>query len=191
MAPFPAPPADRPLQSPPAGRSAGDGGSSTLPPRALHVWNATTVAFALPLAAAAVAAALLWGEGAARTLLWLAAALVAVVAVLDILLVNRIRHRSYSYTVDENEVYIAKGALIRHTVDVAVPQVLSVHVTRGPVQRALGLASVRFVNVVEGESLGPVDAAEADRITRVVLEGLERRRAESASALGRAAGVTA
>lgn len=169
-------------------RPAGDRGAATLPPRALHVSNANAAAVALPAAAAASAAAILWDGGVWQTVLWVIAVLVLALLVLDVAVLNRVRHRNYSYTVDENEVYVAKGALIRHTVDVAVPQVLSVHVTRGPVQRALGLASVRFVNVVDGESLGPVDVAEADRITQIVLDGLERRRAESAPLIGRASG---
>mgnify|MGYP002715834322 CR=1 FL=1 len=88
------------------------------------------------------AVALWWDHPVGGPVLWILVALTAAVALADLAVVNRVRHRSYSYTVDEDEVYIAKGALVRHTVDVAVPQVLSVHVVRGPLQRALGLATV-------------------------------------------------
>lgn len=182
------PPVTQPAPHSAVDRAAGEPGASALPARALHVWNATTAVVALPVAAAAAVGAVLWRDTVGSAVLWGVVALAVLLAVLDVAVINRLRHRSYSYTVDENEVYVSKGVLVQHTVDVAVPQVLSVHITRGPVQRALGLASVRFVSVVEGESLGPVETAEAERISRVVLRGLERRRAESAALLGRTPG---
>lgn len=164
-------------------RPAGDAGVTRLPRLALRVWQATTCATALPIAAVLAAVALWWDHPVSGPVLWILVALTAAVALADLAVVNRVRHRSYSYTVDEDEVYIAKGALVRHTVDVAVPQVLSVHVVRGPLQRALGLATVRFVSVVDAESLGPVELAEAQRVKEVVLRGLAARRQESATAL--------
>lgn len=164
-------------------RPAGEAGVTRLPRLALHVWQATTCATALPVAAVLAAVALWWDHPVGVTVLWILVALTVALALADLAVVNRVRHRSYSYTVDEDEVYIAKGALVRHTVDVAVPQVLSVHVVRGPLQRALGLATVRFVSVVDAESLGPVELAEAQRIKGVVLRGLAARRQESATAL--------
>ena len=164
-------------------RPAGDAGVTRLPRLALRVWQATTCATALPIAAVLAAVALWWDHPVGGPVLWILVALTAAVALADLAVVNRVRHRSYSYTVDEDEVYIAKGALVRHTVDVAVPQVLSVHVVRGPLQRALGLATVRFVSVVDAESLGPVELAVAQRVKEVVLRGLAARRQESATAL--------
>lgn len=169
-------------QDPPGSpaRPSGDAGESRLPRRALQGWHATTLATALPACAVIIVAAVWWGDPIGLTLMWVLLGLITALALLDLAVINRVRHRGYSYTVSDDAVYIAKGALVRHTVDLAVPQVLSVHVIRGPVHRALGLASVRFVSVVDGESLGPVDVVEAERIKQVVLRGLERRRQESA-----------
>lgn len=164
-------------------RLTASAGERRLPAVVLRLWHLTTVLTCLALTGLILAVVHWWDHPWGHALLWPVLGLVAVTGVADLVVGNHLRHRGYSYTVTSDEVYVAKGVLIRHTMDLAVPQVLSVHVTRGPLQRLMGLASVRFACVVEGESLGPVHVDEAERIKRVVLQGLELRRQESLRAL--------
>ncbi|WP_298255532.1 PH domain-containing protein [uncultured Arthrobacter sp.] len=155
-------------------------GTHRLPRKVLRLWHINTVLTCLVLVGVIVGIARWWDHPVIGVLFWPVVGLVVLVGVADLVFGNLLRHRHYSYTVTEQEVYVAKGLLIRHTMNLAVPQILSIHVISGPLQRLFGLASVRFTCVVEGESLGPVPAHEAERIKRVVLTGLERRRQESA-----------
>lgn len=180
---------DHPIDSPTDGartepaRLPASAGERRLPAVVLRLWHLTTVLTCLVLVGLIVAVVHWWDHPWGHALLWPALGLVAVIGVADLVVGNHLRHRGYSYTVSSEEVYVAKGVLVRHTMDLAVPQVLSVHVTRGPLQRLMGLSSVRFACVVEGESLGPVHVDEAERIKTVVLQGLELRRQESLRAL--------
>lgn len=155
-------------------------GTHRLPPSVLNLWHIQTVLSTLVLAAAVIVVVRWWNHPIGHQLFWLALGLVAFFGLVDVVFGNALRHRHYSYTVTGDEVYVAKGLLVRHTMDIAVPQVLSIHVVSGPLQRVFGLASVRFTCVVEGESLGPVRQQEAERIKRIVLDGLEQRRQEAA-----------
>lgn len=154
-------------------------GTHRLPVEVLRLWHLNTVVTCLVLVGVIVGIHHWWDPPVVRVLFWPVVGLVVLVGVADLVFGNLLRHRHYSYTITEQEVYVAKGLLMRHTMNLAVPQILSIHVISGPLQRIFGLASVRFTCVVEGESLGPVPAREAERIKRVVLTGLERRRQES------------
>jgi uncharacterized protein len=161
-------------------RSVAAPGTHRLPPSVLNLWHIQTVLTALALTATVIVAVQWWDHPLGHQLFWPALGLVVFFGLVDIVFGNALRHRHYSYTVTGDEVYVAKGLFVRHTMDIAVPQVLSIHVVSGPLQRVLGLASVRFTCVVEGESLGPVGQREAERIKRIVLDGLEQRRPEAA-----------
>lgn len=150
-----------------------------LPSSAIHLWGLHTVIGSLVISLSVVIGAQWWGESWAITLAWIVAGVLVVFCVLDLTFLNRMKHRFYSYSVDHAEVSVTQGLLVRTTMTLAVPQILSVEIIRGPLQRPLGLASVRFACVVEGETLGPVTVEEAERIKAIVLSGLERRRAES------------
>lgn len=171
--------------------AAGPEGSRRLPVEAIRLWGVHTVIGSAVLSCAVVAGAHWWGPGWAITASWIIAGVVLLFGILDLLVLNRIKHRYYAYTVDASEVSVTQGLLLRTSMTLAVPQILSIHVIRGPLQRLMGLASVRFTCVVDSETLGPVTVAEAERIKQTVLAGLEQRRAESlaGSTSPRAAGT--
>ena len=72
-------------------RPAGDAGVTRLPRLALRVWQATTCATALPIAAVLAAVALWWDHPVGGPVLWILVALTAAVALADLAVVNRVR----------------------------------------------------------------------------------------------------
>ena len=144
-------------------------GEDKLPPRALAYLNIRT---AVELVGTAVAACsvILWTLGGNARLFSLAAlaTLTLVGLAVELPLLNRLRLRYTSYSVNARYVYITRGAIIRSSVLIPVHQILNVETVQGPLLRRFVLAKVRFQCITDVEALGPLDPAAVAAIRRAV-----------------------
>ncbi|WAC65135.1 PH domain-containing protein [Agrococcus sp. SL85] len=158
------------IPQPIAPPTAGEPGAHALPPAALGYEIArSAIAIGAAAVVAAAAVLLLAPEPARPPLLAAVAALAAVGGAVDLLVLDRIRVRSTSWTATEDFVYIASGRLVRRSVLVPVPQVLGVEVAVGPLLRRAGLVRVRFVTIGDGVEISAVTAEQAASIRGTVL----------------------
>lgn len=93
---------------------------------------------------------------------------------LELTTLNRWDQRHYTYTVSDDFVYITSGRFFRMTKTLPTPHILSVETQQGPLERSLGLMTVRFATIAGQDDLGPIAAADAerirDRVTQVLVE---------------------
>lgn len=147
-------------------------GADRLARRSVRYWNIRTILIAAMTIAVALAADALVDLGPLAGVPWAVASLAVVAGLVDTTVLNRLRFANSSYTATESYVYIANGRIVRKSVTIATPHILNVVVLQGPVLRAMGLAGVRFTNLVESDVLGPVTPEEAERIRSVVLRSV-------------------
>ena len=152
---------------PPAARDLLD---KHLPPVALRYLTARS--------AIELAAALLIGVSALIAFVqppWLtpAVGLLAAAAAggftIDFRVINQMRMTYTTYSVSADVVLIGRGRFFRRTTFIPTAQILNVECTHGPLLRAFGLMTVKFVCITEVERLGPLSAQDAEAIRRFVL----------------------
>jgi membrane protein YdbS with pleckstrin-like domain len=88
----------------------------------------------------------------------------------DLILLNRLSYRNYSYTVTPDYVYIAQGRFVRRSVTIDNGKVLNVQTSQGPILRRFGLVTLRLTCIVETERLGPVAVESVEEIRRIILD---------------------
>lgn len=152
----------------------GEPGDTALPPRSLSYLNLRDGAEVALVSF--VAAALAWWflEGSALYLSWLVLGILALVAfAVELPILNKRRVRNTSYSVEDEYVYITRGAVLRRSVFIPVRHILNVETVQGPLLRRFGFVKVRFVCITEVESLLPLDAAAVADIRRRLTEWKE------------------
>lgn len=133
---------------------------SRLDPRVVRVWRlGSAISTAAVTLAAALACAL-----AEASLLW--ALLVLALGVAEGVLHPRAAYRAWSYTVGEEEVRLRRGVWWRRESVVPLSRIQHVDTQQGPVERALGLATLVLFTA------GSVGA-------RLAIPGLAAARAEA------------
>jgi uncharacterized protein len=137
-----------------------------LAPGARAMWRLEGLAVALAAAAAAVGITRA-AEGAAATLTWLAAALVALIAVGA---VPELRWRRWRWEVREAEVDIRHGTFVVTRTLVPMLRVQHVDTRRGLLEQSLGLATVVFHTAAGANKIPALDASEAARVRDRIAE---------------------
>ena len=136
----------------------GQMGAARLPAGALAYMNVRALC---ELAAAALllgGAAWWFLDGSEQIVAYLAITALGLVAVtVELPWLNRRRYAFTTYSVDDNFVYITRGAIFRRSVLLPKRQILNVETIQGPLLRQFGFANVRFSCITEVESLGPLD----------------------------------
>lgn len=112
-----------------------------LDPNHLKVLRIRAAAFALAFAAAGTAADRIASGGGALPFGLVTAAVLAV-AVLLVLVLPRRRYRAWAWRMDEDELRIASGLLVRSEAIVPFGRVQHIDILRGPLQRRYGLGSL-------------------------------------------------
>lgn len=147
----------------------GQKGTAKLPPRALGYLNARAV---LELVAGALAIALTVSwifDGDLRVVLLPVLGVLTVVSLcVELPVLNRLRLRYTSYSVEPGYVYITRGAIIRSSVLIPTRNILNVETVEGPLLRRFGFVKVRFRCITDTESLGPLDPAAVVDIRRAI-----------------------
>ncbi|GAA0339830.1 MAG: PH domain-containing protein [Micropruina glycogenica] len=142
----------------------------TLPVAAVGLWRLHAVASAV------IFSALLWLAGWywwpsdwLKALAWIGIAVGAVSTVAELIWLIPRRWRAYRYCLDERGLRQREGVLVARSLTVPANQILFVDVREGPVQRALGLSTVRIGTLGSTHDLGPVGAEEAAALAQAHL----------------------
>jgi membrane protein YdbS with pleckstrin-like domain len=106
-------------------------------------------------------------EGAPSTLAW---ALPLLALTLGTALVPELRYRRWRWEVREGEIDIQSGVITLRRVLVPMVRVQHVEMTRGPVERALGLATVAIHTAAGSHTIPLLHASHAFRIRRRIAE---------------------
>jgi membrane protein YdbS with pleckstrin-like domain len=139
--------------------------------RAITLWTAQAVA--APASAVLLLLVLAGAIEAARAALLIAAAAVAVAGVAYTLAMPRIRYRVHRWEVTDEAVYTKAGWLTHEWRAAPLSRVQTVDARRGPLQRALGLASVR---ITTASAAGDVSIDGLDHeVAADLVEWLTRR----------------
>lgn len=110
-------------------------------------------------------------DGGTRTfVLLLLVVLTALSLAVELPVLNRLRVRHTSYSVQPGFVYITRGALVRRSVFIASHQIQNVETVQGPLLRRFGFVKVRLKCITDVESLGPLDPSAVLAIRRAVLQ---------------------
>jgi membrane protein YdbS with pleckstrin-like domain len=145
-----------------------------LPPAALRYANLQTLAAAVPVAALLAAAAVFVKiDWIVFVALWVLLPLCVLSATIDIVVVNRLRYRTYRYAHDRSTVEIRHGILLRSETTISTVQILSIDIVRGPLLRSCGLASVVFRTIGGTVKLGPVTPRSAESVRALVMQAQE------------------
>ena len=152
--------------------SAGDPGAERLADPTVRYWNmrsviggvATLVACGIIMLIFRSEWMFFWGP-------WIIAPVVVIGVLLDVLVINKIQFRNYSFSVTADYVYVARGRVFRRSATIPTAQILNVETTQGPLLAALGLVTVRFTCLLDVDGIGPVLPDRAERIRRAVLTG--------------------
>ncbi|MDO5634172.1 MAG: PH domain-containing protein [Micrococcus sp.] len=147
-----------------------------LPAAVRPYWTLRSIVTPVILIPIVLVIAHVWGSELAFILQWIALGLILLGAAVELGILNRIAYRYYAYGVSKDAVDIRRGKFVRQSMTVAVPQILRVHITQGPLERMFGLASLRCHCIVEGETVGPLTLEEAERVKAVVLAGIDPER---------------
>jgi hypothetical protein len=141
-----------------------DDGMRPLHPNHLKLLRVRFAVFAVVLLAAAVAADLIVSRETGLRFGPIAAAGL-VLGLLALLVMPKRRYRAWGWRMDEDEIRIASGVMVRSDTVVPFGRVQHIDVLRGPLQRGLGLASL-------------VLHTAGTRSAAVLLPGLEADEAE-------------
>lgn len=155
---------------------AGDPGTERLADSTIRYWNIRSMnGGGLFLAACAGVLLIFRAEWMLFWGPWVVAPVVVLSVVLDVLVLNRVQFRSYSFTVTPEFVYVAQGRLFRRSATIPTAQILNVETVQGPLSASMGLVTVRFTCLLAVDGVGPLLPDRAERIRRAVLD----RRADS------------
>ncbi|MGB3735186.1 MAG: PH domain-containing protein [Ilumatobacter sp.] len=115
-------------------------------------------------AACAVASAWaeVWQVGTAAAVLLVALALAAALAVAEM--------RRLAYQLREHDVSLRSGVVIHRTETIPFSRVQHVNLTRGPIERAIGLASLEVTSAGPNIVIPGLAIAEAERVKQLVSE---------------------
>jgi uncharacterized protein len=149
---------------------AGDPGAEHLADSAVRYWNIRSVVGGVIILMTCVGAIFVvrsewiffWGP-------WVAVPLVVIGVLLDVVLINKIQFRNYSFTVTADYVYVARGRLFRRSATIPTSQILNVETVQGPLLAAMGLVTVRFTCILDVDGIGPLMPDAAERIRHAVL----------------------
>jgi membrane protein YdbS with pleckstrin-like domain len=146
-----------------------------LDPRAKRLWRVTALAAVVVVAVPALTAA---GVVGGRAALVAATLLAAVVLVLALVLVDR-RWHSWGYAERDADLLVRRGLLVRRLSVVPYGRMQFVDVTQGPLERAVGLATVRLHTAAAATdaTIRGLDEAEAHRLRDRLAELGEARAA--------------
>lgn len=143
---------------------------SVLPPSVIGLWRLHTIVSAI------VATVLLWLAGWfwwpaewVRTLAWLGLGLVWTSFVAEVTWLVPRRWASYRYRMDEFGLQHQEGVLWSRSLTVPSDQILFLDVREGPLQRALGLRTLRIGTLGSTHDLGPLMSAEASALAEAHL----------------------
>lgn len=144
----------------------------TLPPSVIGLWRVHT------LLAAALASAVCWLVGWywwpadwVRALAWVGLGTTWVSAFAEVTWFVPRRWASYRYCLDERGLRQREGVLWSRNLTVPADQILFLDVREGPVQRALGLRTLRIGTLGSTHDLGPLGSAEATELAEAHLMG--------------------
>jgi membrane protein YdbS with pleckstrin-like domain len=87
---------------------------------------------------------------------------------IEILFLNRARHRRYRLHVYPERLVICQGWAFRHMVTFPLGSILNLRLRQGPVLRRLGLTSVSIVTIADHKTIGPLDAEQVGLIESFV-----------------------
>lgn len=118
----------------------------------------------------AVTCALFWGA----TLLWpdqswvgplaaIGATLAVAATIADLLWLVGRRHATYRYALDRRGLLLRQGILVTHASAVPADQILYLDVRQGPIERLLGLSTLRVGTLGSSHEVGPL--ADDDAFT--------------------------
>ena len=108
------------------------------------------------------AATLIWPDLAWVSLLAAAGAALAVSATAaDLAWLVRRRHTTYRFALDERGLRLRQGILIVHRTIVPADQILYVDVRQGPIERTLGLSTLRVGTLGSSHEVGPLADSHA------------------------------
>jgi membrane protein YdbS with pleckstrin-like domain len=144
--------------------------SERLDPSVRTLWRVSAAAAILPTAAAAMWARRAFEVGLPLPLAWAAILAVFVVAVG---LLPELRWRTWRYEVTAEEIDMMRGVVFVRRTLVPIARIQHVDTERGPLQRALGLATVAFHTAAGKNEIPHLAVAEADRV-RVRIAELTR-----------------
>lgn len=144
--------------------------SSSLPPAVVGLWRVHT------LVTAVVASLLLWLAGWywwpadwVRTLAWVGIGVTWVSAVAEVAWLVPRRWASYRYRLDRRGLRQSEGVLWSRSLTVPADQILFLDVREGPLQRAMGLRTLRVGTLGSTHDLGPLDSAVASALAEAHL----------------------
>ena len=143
-------------------------------PRARSMWAVECAAGAAVLVVAALAAAVVWTDHAAR---WWGVALVAAGALAYVLVVPRWRYLVHRWEITDTAVYTQRGWWARERRIAPMSRVQTVDYTQGPLARLFGLATL---TVTTASAAGALRIDGLDRATALALVDQLTLRAEEA-----------
>ncbi|WP_249044620.1 PH domain-containing protein [Crossiella equi] len=139
-------------------------------PKAKTWWALQSVILWVVALVALVVSVVIWGV----TTWWsIAAAVIAVWAVLDLVFAPRLRYRLSRWETTDQAVYTQSGFLTREWRIAPLSRVQTVDMTRGPLERSLGLATVVVTTASAAGPLKiegldhPVATALVDQLTAI------------------------
>jgi membrane protein YdbS with pleckstrin-like domain len=142
-----------------------------LSPMARRAWRLSAALVALPVAAAAMWARLALELPIPLPLAWAGIALALVVFVG---IAPEVSWRRWRYEIRPLEIDLRRGLVVVRRTLVPIARVQHVDTERGPLQRALGLATVTFHTAAGKNEIPHLAEAEADRV-RVLIAELTRQ----------------
>jgi membrane protein YdbS with pleckstrin-like domain len=141
-----------------------------LDPAARILWRISAALTLLPVAAVAV-----WGRETfdVPVPLPLVAGAIAVVAVLVVGVLPGLEWRAWRYEISQREIDLRRGVVLVRRTLVPIARIQHVDTESGPIQRALGLATVAFHTAAGKNEIPHLAVTEADRV-RVLIAELTR-----------------
>lgn len=110
-----------------------------------------------------------WPSDWLQTLAWIGVAVGALSTVAELIWLIPRRWRAYRYCLDERGLSQQEGVLWARSLTVPANQILFVDVREGPIQRAMGLRTVRIGTLGSTHDLGPLAADEASALAEAHL----------------------
>jgi hypothetical protein len=142
---------------------------TALDPRVVGTWRTASL-LALPVYAALIVAVARWRELSWGTSAAIGLGLGALLTILDIWR-DHVRYRRWRWHLDDVAVVVRHGGLVQHETTIPRFRLQQVDVTRGPVERRAGLASIVLHVAGDGEHTIPGLALETADALRDALIG--------------------
>lgn len=139
-----------------------EGGLRSLPAQVSVLWRWQALIGCVVTCGLLWSATLIWPDQAWVGVLAVSGAALAIVAtVADLAWLVRRRHATYRFALDGRGLRLRQGVLVAHRTVVPADQILYVDVRQGPIERALGLSTVRVGTLGSSHEVGPVAETEA------------------------------